>query len=46
MRIRFTVEFGICKENNEYKAYGAGILSSYGELEVSEPSEGRLGRFD
>ncbi|KAI3386139.1 hypothetical protein SNEBB_003048 [Seison nebaliae] len=42
----FTVEFGLCRENNEIRAYGAGLLSSFGELEHSLSSIPEVKEFE
>lgn len=42
----FTVEFGVCKQNGERKAYGAGLLSSFGELEYSMTDKPQVRPFD
>lgn len=51
----FTVEYGICREGEKMKAFGAGLLSSYGELQyalegkseyrVFEPSKTALQKY-
>jgi len=35
----FTVEFGLCRQNGVLRAYGAGLLSSFGELQHSLTSK-------
>ncbi|XP_053638906.1 tyrosine 3-monooxygenase [Cherax quadricarinatus] len=42
----FTVEFGLCREGAETRAWGAGLLSSYGELQHSLSDEPHKKTFD
>jgi phenylalanine-4-hydroxylase len=42
----FTVEFGLCKQDGELRAYGAGLLSSFGELEYCLSEEPAKLAFD
>lgn len=42
----FTIEFGICKQNNERKIYGSGILSSPKEIEWTMSDKPKINEFD
>ena len=42
----FTIEFGMCYENGQKKAYGAGILSSVGELAYCHTDEPKFYDLD
>ncbi|KAF6033885.1 PAH [Bugula neritina] len=42
----FTVEFGLCRQNGKLKAFGAGLLSSFGELEYCLSDKPKIKDFE
>ncbi|GAB6024653.1 Tryptophan 5-hydroxylase 1 [Chamberlinius hualienensis] len=42
----FTVEFGLCKQNGEMRAFGAGLLSSVAELKHALSGKAKVLCFD
>ncbi|KAK3517905.1 hypothetical protein QTP70_027308 [Hemibagrus guttatus] len=42
----FTVEFGLCRQGNDIRAYGAGLLSSFGELQYCLSDKPKLLPFE
>ncbi|XP_077419389.1 tryptophan 5-hydroxylase 1-like isoform X1 [Vanacampus margaritifer] len=42
----FTVEFGLCKQDGKLRAYGAGLLSSVGELKHALSGKADVRPFD
>ncbi|KAL0088621.1 Biopterin-dependent aromatic amino acid hydroxylase-domain-containing protein [Phycomyces blakesleeanus] len=42
----FTVEFGLCRQDGEIRAFGAGLLSSFGELEYCLSGKPEIRPFD
>ncbi|XP_051917139.1 tryptophan 5-hydroxylase 1a isoform X2 [Hippocampus zosterae] len=42
----FTVEFGLCKQEGQLRAYGAGLLSSISELKHALSGKSRIMPFD
>ncbi|XP_030070558.1 tryptophan 5-hydroxylase 2 isoform X2 [Microcaecilia unicolor] len=42
----FTIEFGLCKQEGQLRAYGAGLLSSIGELQHALSDKASVKSFD
>lgn len=42
----FTVEFGLCKQDGNFRVYGAGLLSSIAELKHAVTAPDKVFRFE